>query len=124
MTEANTLPDKLQVAKLPIVSNDDCRSMFSSAGYKKTIKPTVICAGLAAGGKDSCEGDSGGPLTVFDQDRRAWVLVGIVSNGIRCGEPNLPGIYTRLSKYLQWINSVVSGWQYVGNAEESEEDKL
>ena len=83
MTEANTLPDKLQVAKLPIVSNDECRRMFAKAGYMKTIKSTVICAGFATGGKDSCEGDSGGPLTVFDQKRRAWVLVGIVSNGIR-----------------------------------------
>jgi secreted trypsin-like serine protease len=32
-----------------------------------------------------------------------WATIGIVSWGIRCGEPNTPGIYTRVNRYLQWI---------------------
>lgn len=39
---------------------------------------------------------------------KRWIVVGIVSWGIRCGEPNHPGIYTRVDAYSQWIieNSV------------------
>lgn len=82
--------------------------MFRKAGYAKTITSNVVCAGLASGGKDSCEGDSGGPLTIYDHKRRAWLLVGIVSNGIRCAEPNLPGVYTRISSFLPWIAAVTA----------------
>lgn len=112
------LPDVLKVVKLPILSNGECRRMYKAAGYPKSIKSTVVCAGFAAGGKDSCEGDSGGPLMVYSRTRQTWVLAGIVSNGIRCAEPNLPGIYTRPTAYLEWINSVMKG----GN--ELDADKL
>ena len=40
----------------------------------------MICAGVAGGGKDACEGDSVGPLVVGGQ------LVGIVSWGVGCAE--------------------------------------
>lgn len=39
---------------------------------------------------------------------KSWTLVGLVSNGVRCAEPNLPGIYTRVSRYLPWIEQVIS----------------
>jgi secreted trypsin-like serine protease len=77
--------------------------MYSKAGFQKRIPPTVVCAGYAEGGKDSCEGDSGGPLMAWNEARKSWVLVGIVSNGIRCAEPNLPGVYVRITEYLDWI---------------------
>lgn len=34
---------------------------------------------------------------------KRWVVAAIVSWGIRCGEPNRPGIYTRVDDYMQWI---------------------
>ena len=43
------------------------------------------------------QGDSGGPLTVGGK------LVGIVSWSIGCGESEYPGVYTRVSKYIDWI---------------------
>lgn len=39
---------------------------------------------------------------------KSWTLVGLVSNGVRCAEPNLPGIYTRVSRYLPWIEQVIN----------------
>ena len=102
-TGAGPLPKVLQVVKLPIMSNEKCRQMYMKAGFEKRIPPTALCAGYAEGGKDSCEGDSGGPLMVWSQPRAAWVLAGIVSNGIRCAEPNLPGVYVRITEYLDWI---------------------
>jgi secreted trypsin-like serine protease len=48
------------------------------------------------------QGDSGGPLMLQLQSGR-WTAVGVVSWGIRCAEPNTPGIYTRVNRYLHWI---------------------
>ena len=39
---------------------------------------------------------------------KSWTLVGLVSNGVRCAEPNLPGIYTRITRYLPWIEQVIN----------------
>lgn len=48
------------------------------------------------------QGDSGGPL-LHQLANGRWVNIGIVSWGIRCGEPGRPGIYTRVNSYLDWI---------------------
>ncbi|RWS11280.1 hypothetical protein B4U79_15430, partial [Dinothrombium tinctorium] len=100
-------PNVLQIAKVPILSNEKCRDMYRKAGYNRQFSESVLCAGYEEGGKDSCEGDSGGPLMVQRADK-SWVLVGLVSNGIRCGEPNLPGVYVRVSKFRDWIDAFLN----------------
>ncbi|CAF3711377.1 unnamed protein product [Rotaria sordida] len=64
-----------------------------------------FCAGTIAGGKDGCLGDSGGPLMAFVN--RRWVLAGIASNGKGCGQVGYPGVYTRVSAFIPFINSNV-----------------
>ena len=49
------------------------------------------------------QGDSGGPLLL--QRDNTWTQIGIVSFGNKCAEPGFPGVYTRLTYFLDWINS-------------------
>ncbi|KAL5238777.1 hypothetical protein ACI65C_006187 [Semiaphis heraclei] len=99
-------PDALQGVTVPIINNSDCETMFRAAGYAKKIPDTFICAGTKDGGLDACKGDSGGPMVVQRPDNR-WVVAGIIAWGMRCGEPNSPGVYMRISKFTDWINKII-----------------
>ncbi|KAG4072963.1 hypothetical protein HA402_006643 [Bradysia odoriphaga] len=66
------------------------------------IHPTgMICAGTVEGGKDSCQGDSGGGLYCGNY------VVGIVSFGAVCGDARYPGVYTSIAAYNDWIDSTL-----------------
>lgn len=88
----------LMEVEVPIVENEVCNRAYG------TITENMVCAGYADGGKDSCQGDSGGPLVVPDQEG-GWHLAGLVSFGYGCARPNFYGVYTRVSQYVDWIES-------------------
>lgn len=74
----------------------------------------IIDAQICAGGqesKDSCRGDSGGPLMKYHVDKNGnnyMFLVGIVSFGHQpCGQLNVPGVYTRVVSYIDWIQEKI-----------------
>jgi trypsin len=92
-------PDRLQEVLVPIVDWNVCNEAF----YGK-LTDNMICAGYLDGGKDSCQGDSGGPLVTYDNNGQSQ-LVGIVSWGDKCAEPNKTGIYTNVQNYIDWIES-------------------
>uniref|UniRef100_A0A147BBW4 Putative trypsin-like serine protease n=1 Tax=Ixodes ricinus TaxID=34613 RepID=A0A147BBW4_IXORI len=88
----------LQQVKLRVWNNSECDTKFV-----QPITKAFLCAGPLKEKGDSCQGDSGGPLMVQDKNTKQWTLIGIVSWGIKCGEPGIPGIYTRVTEYLDFI---------------------
>uniref|UniRef100_A0A3B4B5K7 Peptidase S1 domain-containing protein n=1 Tax=Periophthalmus magnuspinnatus TaxID=409849 RepID=A0A3B4B5K7_9GOBI len=92
--------DTLQEVELPIVGLNECRCL-----NEISIPDKTICAGFKEGGRDSCSGDSGGPLIV--QLNSIWVQVGVVSFGQGCAHANLPGAYALVPEYQKWISLMV-----------------
>jgi len=89
-------PTILQQAEVLVIPFEQCNSPDSFNG--RIIDSAMICAGLPMGGKDACDGDSGGPLLTGDGRQ-----IGIVSFGEGCALPNYPGVYTRVSSYAGFI---------------------
>ncbi|XP_043223511.1 phenoloxidase-activating factor 3-like [Amphibalanus amphitrite] len=86
---------------VPLFDANNCSQVFRRNQAK--IGPTQLCAG-GARGQDSCSGDSGGPLMATTRFGPPYHAVGVVSFGVtRCGTANVPGVYTRVSEYLNWI---------------------
>lgn len=92
---SSTLLKKLTI---PIWSNIQCRYKIGSK-----VSEVFICAGRTdEGGHDACQGDSGGPLMIENRHRQ-WSIVGIVSWGYRCAQKGVPGVYTRVTEFTDWI---------------------
>ncbi|XP_060737276.1 salivary plasminogen activator beta isoform X2 [Tachysurus vachellii] len=69
----------------------------------REITANMLCAGDTRGLDDACKGDSGGPL-VCEKDSQ-MTLLGLISWGDGCGKKDMPGVYTRVTKYTTWISS-------------------
>lgn len=91
-------PEKLQKVSIPIVARDTCQTAYQKKNL--TVTDNMFCAGLKEGGKDSCQGDSGGPII----DAATGVLIGTVSWGEGCAEPDAYGVYARVGNYIDFIN--------------------
>jgi trypsin len=90
-------PNKLQHTEVFYTKNYSCNQKYGG----KRIKFSMMCA--AASGRDSCQGDSGGPL----YDKVNDVLVGIVSWGYGCAKEGYPGVYSRIAKQWDWIETTI-----------------
>ena len=86
-------PDQLQVVGVPITTQSNYGNISSD----------MIMAGYPNGGYDSCQGDSGGPMVVLAADGETYLQVGVVSWGNGCAEPGYPGVYARVSYFIDWI---------------------
>ncbi|CAH6792909.1 Ovch2 [Phodopus roborovskii] len=112
LTEGGSLPQVLQQVNLPILTQEECEAALLTLRNPVTGK-TFLCTGSPDGGRDACQGDSGGSLMC--QNRKgAWTLAGVTSWGLGCGrgwrnnsrkkEQGSPGIFTDLSRVLPWIH--------------------
>lgn len=90
-------PELLQINQTP--STTACDRV---ADYRNRDAEKTICAVSIKAGTDSCNGDSGGPMTRAQGNER--VLVGLVSWGLGCAQPGMPAIYTSVPGQLDWIN--------------------
>ena len=85
---------------VPLFNATKCNQVFQRSKFP--IIPSQLCAG-GARGQDSCSGDSGGPLMATPRFGPPYHVVGVVSFGVpRCGTGNVPGVYARVSEYLNW----------------------
>lgn len=92
--------------QVPVKQNEYCTKTYRARNV--LLKSGQICAG-GERGKDSCRGDSGGPLMDMYADENGsvnWYSIGIVSYGpTPCGTETWPGVYIKVSNYISWIVS-------------------
>lgn len=56
----------------------------------------------------SFQGISGTPLQLASKDNKCvYHIIGFITFGPRCATPGIPVVYTRVSSYLDWIESIV-----------------
>ncbi|KAM8765940.1 serine protease 48 [Rhynchonycteris naso] len=99
----------LQEAEISVIGRQACEYLYNPTsfflpGEEAFIKEDMICAG-DNNRKDSCKGDSGGPLSCYTNG--VWTVIGLVSWGYQCAK-SLPGVYTNVIYYQKWIKATIS----------------
>jgi secreted trypsin-like serine protease len=117
---APSYPRDLFQVQVPYVDQATCSADYTALGFAEdTIGPDQVCAGFEEGGKDTCYGDSGGPLLL--NVAGTWRQAGITSWGEGCAEPGAPGVYSNVPHQYDWItldgiNTFVNGAITVADA--------
>lgn len=107
-------PERLMEVDVPVWSDAECAAASNYAVMFHA--DSELCAG--SDGKDSCGGDSGGPLFVRDEAGDA-VVFGVVSYGalfevntddpfagfVPCGSDQHPGVYTEVAAFEDFLMS-------------------
>nr|XP_056704777.1 urokinase-type plasminogen activator [Euleptes europaea] len=97
----------LKSTNVNLISQSLCQEEYYP---DRDLNGNMFCAGDPRWKTDACQGDSGGPLVCESNGR--MVLYGIVSWGDGCAKERKPGVYTRVTRYLPWIESHVNGVHY------------
>lgn len=102
--------DALMHVRVNVISNEECDASEGSIdgyydNYNDQITENMLCA--KRNERDSCQGDSGGPLVIRGGSAGSDVQVGVVSWGIGCASEHFPGVYARVSRAYDWIESEV-----------------
>ena len=100
LSEGGEGPSSLHQVTVPVVPHVECARAYPGS----VERTTMICAGVAEGGRDSCQGDSGGPLILEDGSEE---VIGVVSWGAGCARPNAPGVYARVSAAMAWLAPMI-----------------
>ncbi|KAG8514232.1 Vitamin K-dependent protein C [Galemys pyrenaicus] len=94
----------LNFIKIPVAPRSKCVQAMNNM-----VSENMLCAGILGDPRDACEGDSGGPMVASFHD--TWFLVGLVSWGEGCGRLHNYGVYTKVSRYLDWIHSHITAYE-------------
>jgi len=87
----------LLTAMVPVTSDATCKTAYSN--YNST---SMVCAGFPAGGVDTCQDDSGGPLVAGGK------LIGATSWGSGCALAGYPGVYARIASYYDLLTTQIN----------------
>ncbi|XP_045501276.1 serine protease snake-like [Colias croceus] len=114
VTEDGKQATVLQTAIVDMLKYSECSPVLRNSWNRNWhgFAKHQLCAGKLSGKVDSCQGDSGGPLQIkIDTGTNSSMnsVVGITSFGIKCGQKDKPGIYTKVSSFLNWIEKTVWG---------------
>ena len=101
LTTGGDLPTYLQEVTVQAVAQITCNQKYSG----NIDAASMICAGVPGGGKDTCQGDSGGPLVMVVNG--VHTLIGITSWGEGCATAAYPGVYSRVSDQVAWIDQQI-----------------
>ncbi|XP_041077085.1 complement C1r subcomponent-like [Polyodon spathula] len=119
VTEGHKLSNQLKYVALPVVDLRQCNTSFNSErSYRRQrgkedipqFTENMFCAGRVEGGDDTCSGDSGGAFTLLREAEgggEEFYAAGIVSWGVDCGKKGNYGAYTRVERYLSWIQQTI-----------------
>ncbi|CAF3491714.1 unnamed protein product [Rotaria sp. Silwood1] len=93
----------LRQANINVLPPINCR-VYTDIHYDGSKQ---LCAAALDWSKDTCAGDSGGPLMY--QENGIWSIGGITSYGYGCSKRGFPGVYTRTGPYSTWIKTKMLG---------------
>jgi len=99
-SQGGQVSNQLREVDLPVLTTEQC-----SRYYPGQITENMICTYQP--GKDTCQGDSGGSIDLQRNGR--YYHIGVVSWGIGCARENNPGVYAKVTKYLDWIRQTTNG---------------
>ncbi|KAJ2509654.1 hypothetical protein H4217_008241 [Coemansia sp. RSA 1939] len=102
-TDTSSKPAELMQVNLGAGTTAYCKSLWSSFDASKQMCTNGV------GGKDTCSGDSGGPLATRVNNGDGLVIAGITSfapasnGGPDCAQAGSTGYYVMPGKYIDWI---------------------
>merc|ERR1711970_414182 len=105
-SKGSSVPDKLRSVSVTVLHDNICAKMLLGYPWDSSDK-SMICAG--GEDKDACQGDSGGPLVCEQEGELGSCIAGVVSWGVGCATEGIPGVYTNVRKYNNWIEATVGG---------------
>ncbi|XP_050421364.1 uncharacterized protein LOC126833845 [Adelges cooleyi] len=110
-SDGGPLSEDLLKVNLHTICTNVCNKTYYSIVSKLQfgiLDESQMCAVNDEDGKDTCQGDSGGPLQISNPflDYGMYLQLGVTAQGQACGDHNAPGIYTKVSKFIPWIEKI------------------
>ncbi|XP_020912658.2 serine protease 30 [Exaiptasia diaphana] len=97
------------LVQVPLISMKDCKEAYNKKNIHNILLPItsrMLCAGSLKGGKNTCHGDSGGPLSCKTESG-IWELVGAVSWAQGCARKGIPTVYADMENLKDWVQTTI-----------------